>query len=240
MENRFGGVLEEIDRCRKGLAAYVLVVFALAGLSFLRAEEILRRSAGLLNRPLVAYDPSEAFFAELSIALYCGIALSLPVAAGLLWNGVVAKRVPAWRRWGWLGILLATLLFLAGALLGVRVLLPAGIRFLAGFETEDFRALISARRFISFCGTILLAIGIAFEAPLVSYLLARIGWLRPAFFRNRWRQAILVCTVIAAVITPTPDVYNLTLMTIPLLALFFVSFVVVWIVDRGRDGKSPT
>ena len=240
MENRFGGILEEIDKARRGLAIYALAVLALTGASLLYSEAILRKMAGLLNRRLVAYDPSEGFFASLSIALYCGIALSLPVGAGLLWNGVVAKRFPAWKRWGWMVILLATLLFLAGALLGYLVLLPAGIRFLAGFENEDFRALISARRFISFCGTLLLAIGFSFEAPLVSYFLARVGWLRPAFFRNKWRHAVLGCTVVAAVITPTPDVYNLTLMTIPLLALFFLSFLVVWFVDRGRDGDSPS
>jgi len=239
VENRFGGVLEEIDKARRGLAVYAAVVLALTCVSYLYAGKILAKMVALLNRQLVAYDPSEGFFATLSIALYCGIALSLPVGAGLLWNGVVAKRVPEWKRWGGLVILLATLLFLAGAVLGYRVLLPAGIGFLAGFETEDFRALISARKFISFCGTILLAIGFSFEAPLVSYFLARIGWLRPSFFRNRWRHAILMCTVVAAVITPTPDVYNLTLMTIPLLALFFVSFLVVWVVDRGRDG-TPT
>jgi len=239
VENRFGGVLEEIDKARRGLAVYAAVVLALTCVSYLYAGKILAKMVALLNRQLVAYDPSEGFFATLSIALYCGIALSLPVGAGLLWNGVVAKRVPEWKRWGGLVILLATLLFLAGAVLGYRVLLPAGIGFLAGFETEDFRALISARKFISFCGTILLAIGFSFEAPLVSYFLARIGWLRPSFFRNRWRHAFLICTVVAAVITPTPDVYNLTLMTIPLLALFFVSFLVVWVVDRGRDG-TPT
>ncbi len=239
MENRFGGILEEIDKARRGMAVYAAVVLALTAVSYLYAGRLLAKMTSLLHRPLVAYDPSEGFFATLSIALYCGIALSLPVGAGLLWNGVVAKRLPEWKRWGWLVILLATLLFAAGAVLGYRVLLPAGIGFLAGFENADFRALISARKFISFCGTILLAIGFSFEAPLVSYFLARIGWLRPAFFRNRWRHAVLICTVVAAVITPTPDVYNLTLMTIPLLALFFLSFVVVWCVDRGRGG-TPT
>jgi len=239
VENRFGGILEEIDKARRGMAVYAAVVLALTAVSYLYAGRLLAKMTSLLHRPLVAYDPSEGFFATLSIALYCGIALSLPVGAGLLWNGVVAKRLPEWKRWGWLVILLATLLFAAGAVLGYRVLLPAGIGFLAGFENADFRALISARKFISFCGTILLAIGFSFEAPLVSYFLARIGWLRPAFFRNRWRHAVLICTVVAAVITPTPDVYNLTLMTIPLLALFFLSFVVVWCVDRGRGG-TPT
>ena len=125
-------------------------------------------------------------------------------------------------------------LFLVGMLLGYFVLLPAGIGFLAGFETPEVRALISARKFVSFCGTMLLVLGFSFEAPLVSYFLARAGLLTPAFFRNKWRHAMLGCVVLSAVLTPTPDIYNLSLMTIPLFGLFFASFAVVWAVDRGR------
>ena len=119
-------------------------------------------------------------------------------------------------------------------MLGYFVLLPAGIGFLAGFETPKVRALISARKFVSFCGMMLLALGLSFEAPLASYLLAKAGWLTPGFFRNKWRHAMLGCVVLASVLTPTPDVYNLALMSIPLLGLFFASFAVVWVVDRGR------
>ena len=60
-----------------------------------------------------------------------------------------------------------------------------------------------------------------------AFFLARLGWLKPSFFRNRWRYAILICTVLSAVITPTPDIYNMTLMAMPLLGLYFVSFLVV-------------
>ena len=236
MENRFLGILAEFDKARKGLAIYSLVVIALSAVSFLFSERILLFLVRLLNRKLVAYDPSEGFFAMLSIALYSGLTLSLPVAAGMLWHGAVAPRLPAWRRWGWAVIGTASVLFSAGMLLGYYVLLPAGIGFLTGFETQDVRALISARKFVSFCGMMLLALGISFEAPLASYILAKVGWLTPGFFRNKWRQAVLGCVVLAAVLTPTPDVYNLTLMTIPLLGLFFASFAVVWAVDRGRQG----
>jgi sec-independent protein translocase protein TatC len=234
LETRFGGILAEAERARKGLAVYSLVVAGLTAGCFRFSERILLALVGLLDRRLVAYDPSEGFFALLSISLYCGIALSLPVGAWLLWNGALADRLPAWKHWGWAVIALATLLFAGGVLLGYSLLLPAGIGFLVGFETPEFRALISARKFISFCGTILLALGFAFEAPLVSYFLAKIGWLGPAFFRNKWRHAILACTVLAAVLTPTPDVYNLTLMVVPLVGLFFVSFGVVWAVDRAQ------
>lgn len=236
LKGRFGGILEEVEKGRKGLAVYALAVIALSGISFLYSEAILLRLAGLLNRRLVAYDPSEGFLAMLSIALYCGIALSLPVGAWLLWKGAVVPRLPAWKRLGGLVIAIATLLFSAGVLLGYLLLLPAGIGFLVSFETEEFQAMISARKFISFCGTMLLALGVSFQAPLVSYFLAKIGWLRTSFFRKNWRHALLVCTVLAAILTPTPDVFNLTLMALPLLGLFFLSFGVVWIVDRGRKG----
>ena len=107
------------------------------------------------------------------------------------------------------------------------MLLPAGIGFLVGFETRDIQALISARKFISFSGTMLIALGLSFEAPLLAFFLAKLGWLKPEFFRNRWRHALLICTVLAAIITPTPDVYNMALMVMPLLGLYFVSFLVV-------------
>lgn len=235
MENRFLGVLAEVEKARKGLAVYALLVVALSAVSYVYSEPILLFLARLLNRKLVAFDPSEGFFAMLSISLYSGLALSLPVGAWMVWQGAVAPLLPAWKRFGWAVIGTASGLFFAGMLLGYFVLLPAGVGFLVGFETQEVRAFISARKFVSFCGSMLLALGLSFEAPLVSYFLAKVGWLTPAFFRNKWRHAILGCVVLAAVLTPTPDVYNLLLMSFPLLGLFFASFLVVWIVHRGKD-----
>jgi sec-independent protein translocase protein TatC len=234
VENQFLGILAEVEKARKGLAIYAVLVIVLSAVSFAFSEPILLFLVRLLHRKLVAFDPSEGFFALLTIAFYCGMVLSLPVAAWMLWQGAVAPRLPEWKRWGWAVIGMATALFFAGMALGYFVLLPAGVGFLVGFETQDVRALISARKFVSFCGTMLLVLGLSFEAPLVSYFLAKVGWLRPGFFRNKWRHAILMCAVLAAVFTPTPDVYNMMLMTIPLIGLFFASFVVVWAVDRGR------
>ena len=240
MQNRLTTVLDHVDKARKGLALYAVLVVGLTVVSFFFAEPILRFLVRLLGRKLVAYSPAEGFLAFASLSLYCGITLSLPVGAWMLWHGAVSRWVPAWRGWGGPVILIAMFLFLSGVLLGYYVLLPAGIGFLVSFETEKVSAFISARKFISFCGTMLLALGLAFQAPLVSYFLARAGWLTVNRFRKRWRHAILICTILAAVITPTPDVYNMTLMAIPLLGLYFVSFGVVWIVDKTRkQEESP-
>ena len=235
-ENRLAAVIDVVEKSRRGLAVYAVLVIFLTAASFFFSEPILRSLVRLLGRRLVAYSPAEGFLAMINLSLYCGIAFSLPAGAWMVWRGVVARWAPGWSGWGWAVILAATALFLAGGILGYYVLLPAGIGFLVGFETEKVAALISARKFISFCGTMLLVLGLAFEAPLVSYFLARAGWLTPAVFRKRFRYAILICVILAAVITPTPDVYNMTLMSLPLLGLYFVSFGIVVAVDRTRRG----
>lgn len=234
METRFKTIIGEVDRARTGLAAYAVLVVALSVACFFYSEPILRFLVRILGRKLVAYSPAEGFLTLVSLSLYCGFTLSLPAGAWLLWRGAVVRWIPGSRGWGAAVILLASALFVSGVLLGYYVLLPAGIGFLVGFETEKVSALISARKFISFCGTMLLALGLCFEAPLVSYYLARAGWLTPELFRKRWRHAILICTILAAIVTPTPDVYNMTLMVLPLLGLYFVSFAVVWLVDKTR------
>lgn len=234
MENRFATVITELDKARRGLAVWAILVLVFTAASFFWSEPILLALVRLLNRKIVAYDPAEAFLSMVSLAFYCGIVLSLPIGAWMIWHGVIGPRLPGLKRMGGILIVVATVLFTSGVLLGYFVLLPSGIGFLAGFESQDVKALISARKFISFCGTMLIALGLSFEAPLISFILARVGWLGTRFFRNKWRHAVLACTVIAAVITPTPDVWNMTLMALPLLGLYFVSFVVVWIVEAMR------
>ena len=236
MENKVATIIAEVEKARKGIAACAVLFLALAGLCFAFSERVMLVLVRLLGRKLVSYSPEEGLIALASLSLYCAFVLTLPVAGYLLWRGLILPRVPAWRRWGGLVIAIAAALFVCGVLLGYFVLLPAGIGFLVGFENRDVRALISAKKFISFCGTMLVALGLSFEAPLLAFFLAKLGWLKPEFFRNRWRHAILICTVLAAVITPTPDVYNMTLMAMPLLGLYFVSFLVVYVVAPTPPG----
>lgn len=216
-----------MEKARKGLAACVAVFLVLSVACFLFSERALLVLVRLLGRKLVSYSPEEGFIALATLSIYCAFVLTLPLAGYLLWRGCILPRVPAWRSWGVPVIATATALFLGGGLLGYFVILPAGVGFLVGFETGDVKALISAKKFIHFCGGMIIALGLSFEAPLISFFLARLGWLKPDFFRNRWRQATIICTVLAAVITPTPDIYNMSLMMMPLLGLYLLSFLVV-------------
>ena len=217
-----------MDKARKGITICLGIFLALIVVFFPFSEHILEVLVRLLGKKLISYNPSEAFLALASLSVYCAFILTLPIASCLLWRGIILPRVPQFRKWGLPFFTIAVGLFMSGMLLGYFVILPAGIGFLVGgFENDDMRAFISASKFISFCGGMLIALGIAFEMPLISFFLARMGWLKPSFFLSRWRYAVTTCTVLAAIITPTPDVYNMMLMMIPLLGLYAVSFVVV-------------
>jgi len=217
-----------VDKARKGITICLGVFLALIVAIFPFSERILAVMVRLLGKTLISYSPSEAFLALASLSVYCAFILTLPIASCLLWRSAILPYVPQFRKWGIPFFVIAVGLFLSGMLLGYFVILPAGIGFLVGgFENEEVRAFISASRFISFCGGMLIALGIAFEMPLLSFFLARMGWLKPSFFKNRWRHAVTACTVLAAIITPTPDVYNMMLMMAPLLGLYVVSFIVV-------------
>ncbi|MCL1925604.1 MAG: twin-arginine translocase subunit TatC [Syntrophorhabdaceae bacterium] len=232
LENRFTTIIAEVDKARKGITICLGVFFALVVIIFPFSERVLAVMVRLLGKKLISYSPSEAFLALASLSVYCAFILTLPVAVCLLWRGAILPRVPQFRKKGLPFFAIAIGLFLSGVLLGYFVILPAGIGFLVGgFENEEVKAFISASRFIGFCGGMLIALGIAFEMPLLSFFLARMGWLKPAFFQKRWRYAVTVCTVLAAIITPTPDVYNMMLMMVPLLGLYAVSFIVVLTVN---------
>jgi sec-independent protein translocase protein TatC len=227
-----------VEKARKGLAACAGLFLLLAVACFAFSERALAVLVRLLGKKLVSFSPEEGFIALGSLAIYCAFVLTLPLAGYLLWRGLILPRIPAWRHWGIPVIATASALFLSGAMLGYFVILPAGIGFLVGFETAEVRALISVKKFVHFCGGMLIALGLAFELPLVSFFLARLGWLKSDFFRNRWRHAVIVCTVLAAVITPTPDVYNMLLMLVPLLGLYLISYLVVLVAGEKPDDSA--
>ncbi len=103
LENRFVTVIGEVEKARKGLAACAVAFLLLAAGCFLVSERVLLVLVRLLGKRLVSYSPEEGFIALASLSLYCAFALTLPLAGYLLWRGVVAPRVPGWRKWGGAG-----------------------------------------------------------------------------------------------------------------------------------------
>ncbi len=128
---------------------------------------------------------------------------------------------------------LSAVCFLGGAAFGYYIVFPPAFKFLVGYTTEHLSALPTVKEYFSLSLRLLIAFGVIFELPIFMVLLAKLGIVDAAFLRKHRRYAILFAFIIAAIVTPTPDVVNQTLMGLPIVVLYEVS---IWaVIVFGRD-----
>lgn len=158
-----------------------------------------------------------------------GILLASPVIFWQLWAFVAPGLYQHEKRVIIPFTLLSSVCFLGGAAFGYYVVFPPAFRFLMGYTTDFLSALPTVKEYFALSLRLLIAFGVVFELPVFMVLLAKLGIVdRPFLNRNR-KYAFLLSFVIAAILTPTPDVVNQLLMAVPLVILYEISIVAVWI-----------
>ena len=130
--------------------------------------------------------------------------------------------------------LLSTCCFIGGAAFGYFIVFPPAFRFLVGYSNEFLTSLPAVSEYFSLALRLLLAFGVIFEMPIMMVFLAKAGVIDVSFLNRNRKYAILINFVIAAILTPTPDVVNQMMMGIPLLVLYEISVVAVWMFGRKR------
>ncbi|MBI5062288.1 MAG: twin-arginine translocase subunit TatC [Desulfatitalea sp.] len=204
-------------------AAVVTCVLAVGG--YYCAEKVLAYLQRLSGAKLVAYSLPDTFIAFLMIALALGLTAAMPYTLYALLSALHKFR-PAFTRqslWGFWSA--AVILFALGMFFCLAITLPYGIQFLLSFESAEIVALISVKKFVSFCFWVVFGFGLIFELPLVMMLLARIGLVNPKQVAGYRRYALVIILIIAAIVTPTPDILNLMLMAVPLYLLFEIGLI---------------
>ena len=198
---------------------------------------IVFKSSGIKNQNLVFLGPAEAFWMHLKVSLIAGLILSLPVIFFQLWKFISPGLLPKERRYTIAFVISASGLFFSGALFCFIIVLPFAINFLLTYKTENLVPMISVGKYVDFCLKFILAFGAIFELPLIILFLSRIGLVRPETLARQRKYAILGAFVVAAILTPTPDAFNQTLMAVPIILLYEVGVLVARIfVKRKRDG----
>jgi sec-independent protein translocase protein TatC len=132
---------------------------------------------------------------------------------------------------------MAAILFLLGMACTYYLLLPSALPFLANFT--QIQQLWTANNYFGFVTDLMLWIGFFFEFPLVIYVLTSIGFVKPQALARQWRLAVVIISIIAAVITPTVDPVNMTLVMLPMILLYFVSIGLSYIAYAGRTRNTP-
>jgi sec-independent protein translocase protein TatC len=230
-------VFQALSGLRKGLLHIGIVVFLFGVAAFPFSKTLLRHLHTPLNEDLVAFSIPEAFVALLKMSLFTSLFFSVPVIFYRVWKAFS----PLFRLKGLKSSLFllsaALFLFYLGASFCYFVTLPFGIRFLLGYQSAQIKPMISIGKYVSFCAAFIFAFGFIFELPLILALLSTLRVVNASFLARNRRYAILLIAILAAVLTPTPDIFNMTLMGGPLYILYEVGVLLVKVIERKR-GKA--
>ncbi|MDI6769923.1 MAG: twin-arginine translocase subunit TatC [Anaerolineales bacterium] len=196
-----------------------------------QAIDFLSKPIGGIHA-LKAIDVTETVAVFMRVALFGGIAVALPYIAFEAWLFAAPGLSARSRRMGLLGIPLVGIFFVAGMAFSYFVLLPTALPFLLNFM--GIETIPRPSSYINFVTGLLFWLGIAFEFPLVIYVLTLMGVVKPTFLAHNWRIAVLVIAILAAAITPTIDPVNMTLVMGPMVMLYFLSIGMSYLALIGR------
>lgn len=177
---------------------------------------------------------AEPFTTTLTVSLYFALVLALPLILFELYGFVVPALRPSERRVLVPLLIAVPFLFAAGVAFGYAIVLPAAVRFLQNFNSSQFNVLVQANQYYKFVATTLLAMGMAFQAPVAILGAVRAGLITPRQLRRGRRYALLACATIAALLPG--DAFTMVIETVPLYLLYEASILIAAVVTR-RDAK---
>lgn len=222
-------LVEHLSELRKRLIVCVisLAIGTVCGFAFSEALlKILKLPAAGVIEKLVFFSPQEAFLIYFRIAFFAGLGLSLPVILYQVWLFVSPAIDKRFRKSGGYFILCCLVSFAAGALFAYFILIPPALKFLLSFAKEDLEPVISASKYISFVISLILGCGLVFQMPVLSLILTKFGLINSRMLRRKYKYAIVIIFIAAAIITPTSDIFNMMLLALPMLFLYELS---IWI-----------
>ena len=229
--------LEELRwRIVKALLAIVagfLIAYVYADTLFAILIRPITLAAGDSTVKLIGTGVTEAFFTKLKVSAIAALFLASPVIFYQLWMFVAPGLYDAEKQYARPFVFFATVFFILGAAFCYIVVFPVGYRFfLAEYATIGVSPSIRISEYLSFTARMLLAFGVTFEMPVVTFFLARLGMVTYQSMLRYFRYAVLVIVIVAAVLTPGPDVASQMLMAGPLLVLYVLSIGVAYVFGR--------
>jgi sec-independent protein translocase protein TatC len=212
---------EHLEELRQRLIKSLIAVAVATVLSFFFIEPIM----GILVRlsgghKIVALSPAETFMTTMKVALFTGVALSMPILIYQMFRFLAPGLTKEERKLIMTAVPFVFAFFLAGLAFGYLVLIPAALQFLLGFGTPYVENQLRISEFLSFVSTFLLAIGGMFETPVVIFSVVKLRLVSRKRLANYRKYVFLLSFVLGAIITPTGDPLNMTLLAVPIYLLY--------------------
>ena len=235
-------IIEHLEELRRVIIISMLAIVLGMACSYLLLREQLMTIAfdpiKNLGKELVVIGVAEGFLVQLKLACIGGIILASPV---ILWQ-VMGFVLPALykheKRTFFISFFVALFLFIAGVVFGYMYVLKLGLRILLFDFTQGLTTMISASRYLSFFFSFLLPFGLIFQIPIVTYLLSKLGLITASTLKGKRGYAYVVIFLLAAILSPGPDVLSQILLALPMLLLYEISILLAVIIDKKRRVSS--
>ena len=186
---------------------------------------------------LIVTTVPESFTLYVTVSLYAAIALAIPLILLQVWGFISPALYKHEKAYVTPFVLLSSVSFVGGAAFAYYILFPPAVKYLLGLG-EDFRLMLRASDYFDFITLIMLAMGVIFQMPAITYVLARIGLVTAGLLVRSWKIAIVVILIVAAVVSPTGDIPNLMLFATPMMVLYAFSIAIAWLFGKKRTATA--
>lgn len=230
-------IFDKLEGLRGALIRMFIIVGALSIVSFFFWKDALHFLQKPLGLPLIMYSLPEAFLTSLRLSLFISIFLAVPFIFNGLWGALsplLSSSFP--RRYSLVVVLSATTLFYGGCFFCYFFVLPVGINFLVTYGSESLKPMIGLSKYLTFSIGLTFAFGLIFELPLIMLILGRAGLIGHQVLARNRKYALLLNSILSALLTPTPDAYTMLLMMVPMQILYELS---IWLVKIFGRKKTP-
>ena len=215
--------LSELRKSIRLLGASVIIGTAAF---YILSATVLSGLQNHLNQQLSFFTVAEPFLAQGKLSFFVTLLVLMPGILYCLWMAIGKPFKMEGSTLAWF-VFFTTVLFYLGAGFCYFITLPYGVKFLLGFQSEQLKPVISISRFVNFVTIFILAFGVIFELPIFMVFAARVGICSRQTFEKHRRYAVLAISIVAALLTPTPDIVNMLLMGGPLYLLYEVGILVL-------------
>jgi len=233
--------LEELRwRIIKALIGVILAAIVVSIFVNFIVENILLAPATKTTPPLtiINIQPFGQFTLYIEVILIGGALLSIPNIIYQFWKFIEPALKPTEKKYISSIVVFSSVCFIAGIVFAYFVILPTSLEFLAKFGTSVIQNNISIDYYMSFIISLCLAAGVIFELPMVSFFLSKIGILTPEFMRKYRKHSVVIILILAALLTPSPDITSQLLLGIPLLILYEISIIISKLSQKKKNSET--
>jgi sec-independent protein translocase protein TatC len=239
------GFLDHLEELRKRLVYSIIAI----AVGFFACWGYAERIYGVMQRPimealqhnglsakLVYINPTEPFNLYLKVGMMAGLFVASPFVLYQIWCFISPGLYRNEKKYVMPFMASTIALFVAGGYFGYKIVLPQALVFLIGYG-KDFQPMITLSEYSSLFLTIIVGLGVIFEMPILVFFLSLMGIVTSSWMWKNIRYAILAIFVIAAIVSPTPDILNMCIFAAPMVGLYVLSTGIAWLVHPDQRNK---